>query len=83
MSERSLQTFRVHLIYKAEGMTRPLSFKRDLDAESCAEAVQLVVNEIRSAYRGRFETLTWTAENLSNPVELIYVSPGEGKGNGG
>jgi hypothetical protein len=68
------QVFRIHIIYQADGMRRPLSSRQDVPASSCAEAVQLAINFIRSAYVSGFEVLTWTAENLSRPVHLKYVS---------
>jgi hypothetical protein len=80
--------FRIHLIYRADGMTRPLSFRQDVPARSVAEALQLAVNFIRSAYASGFETVTWSAENLDKPVVLRYVHPSENEssthvGNGG
>jgi hypothetical protein len=75
---RNLQSFRIRLIYSAEGMTRPLTDTQVVPAESCSEALQLAINFIRSAYRSGFVVHSWTAENLSRPVELIYVNPGEG-----
>lgn len=65
--------FRIHLIYKADGMRRPLSSRQEVPAKTVAAAVQLAVTFIQSAYVSGFECLSWTAENLSKPVEVKYV----------
>lgn len=69
--------FRIHLIYRADGMTRPLSFRQVVGGRSVAEALAFVTQFIGSAYVSGFQVLTWTAENLDKPVELKYVYKGE------
>lgn len=73
MSE--LLKFRIHMIYRADGMTRPLSysFRHVVAAHSVGEAVALAQNYIGSAYKSGFEVLSWSAENLSLPVVIKYV----------
>jgi hypothetical protein len=68
-----LQKFRIHLIYIADGMTRPLSFRSAVPAVSCAEALHHTTRFIETAYDSGFKVLTWTCENLSKPVEVKYV----------
>jgi hypothetical protein len=74
---RNLVTFRVKLIYTADGLTRPMTYTDDVKAESCTEALQLTVNFIRSAYVSGFQVAHWTIENLDKPVMLNYVSDSE------
>lgn len=63
------QTFiRVHLIYKADGMTRPLSFRQVVPSTSVEVAVRYATGIISSAYESGFEVLTWTAENATGTL---------------
>lgn len=78
-----LLKYRIHLIYKADGMTRPLSSRQTVPAYTVSEAVQLATHFIKSAYVSGFEVLTWSAENLSLPVEVKYVRQVEKVGDGG
>jgi hypothetical protein len=59
-----MPTYRVHLIYQAEGMRRPLSSEQIIPTEMGAAAVQMAINFIRTAFIGNFEVLAWTLENL-------------------
>lgn len=68
--------FRIHLIYVADGMLRPLSFRQTVGAGSVTEAVRLVTRFIETAYESGFTVLSWTAENLDKPVHLKYVGGG-------
>lgn len=76
MAESTGSTFRIHLIYRADGMVRPLSFRQSVGARSVAEAVRLVSRFIGTAYVSGFEVLSWSAENLDKPVHLKYVGGG-------
>lgn len=71
--EDKAMAFRISLIYRADGMTRPLSFRQVVGGKSVTEALRFVVSFIGSAYESGFEVLTWSAENLDKPVELRYV----------
>jgi hypothetical protein len=76
MSETERRTgsnFRIHMIYRADGMTRPLSYRQVVGAKSVTDALAFVSHFIGSAYKSGFEVLTWTAENLDKPVQLKYV----------
>lgn len=66
-------TFRIHLIYKADGMVRPLSFRQSVGASNVTEALRLATRFIETAYVSGFQVLSWTAENLDKPVHLKYV----------
>ena len=77
MNRRTLNKYRVTLTYRADGMTRPLVYRQILDAEVAAEAVQLAVNEISSAYVSGFEVESWTLDYLDKPVLLRYVETPE------
>lgn len=68
--------FRIHLIYRADGMTRPLSYRRDVPASSVDEAVRIVTEFIGSAYVSGFRIVTWSAENMTLPVEVKYTLGG-------
>lgn len=57
--------FRVHLIYFADGMTRPLSHRMMTGAESSAKAVEIIVNFVRTAYVSGFKVVSWSCENLT------------------
>lgn len=70
---RTGATYRIHLIYRADGMRRPLSFRQSVGAGSADEAVRLVTRFIETAYVSGFEVLSWSAENLDKPVHLKYV----------
>lgn len=65
--------FRIHLIYSANGMKRPLSFRQVVPAVNVTEAIQLASNFVRTAYESGFVVHTWTAENLDKRVEVKYV----------
>lgn len=71
--ERGTCAFRIHIIYKADGMRRPLSFRQVVGARSVTEALRYVTAFIESAYESGFERITWSAENLDKPVQLKYV----------
>jgi hypothetical protein len=66
-------TFRIHLIYQADGMKRPLSHRQELRCVNAAEALQLTINYIRSAFVSGFKVLSWTAENLDAYPGFRYV----------
>lgn len=69
--------FRIHLIYIADGMRRPLSSRQDLPADSAREAVTKAETFISSAYTSGYQTVSWTAENLNlrgNPTTGETVS---------
>lgn len=67
------QDFHIHLIYRADGMTRPLSHRQVIAAKTVRDAVWFATEFVKSAYESGFKVLSWTAENLSRPVTLAYV----------
>jgi hypothetical protein len=71
--EQKAQDFRIHLIYRADGMTRPLSYRNVVAAKTVRDAVWFVTEFIKSAYASGFQVISWSAENLSRPVSLTYV----------
>lgn len=60
--------YRVHLIYIADGMVRPLSARQDVPAYTCREALEVAERRIETAYASGFKTLTWTVENRDKKV---------------
>lgn len=72
------QVFRLHLIYTADGMARPLSSRQDVPAETVREAVNLAENFISSAYFSGYVTLSWTAQNLG-PITTPEREPRVGE----
>lgn len=73
MAETTGSTFRIHLIYTADGMLRPLSFRQTVGAKNVTEALRLVSRFVETAYESGFKVLSWTAENLDMPVHMKYV----------
>lgn len=57
--------FRIHLVYIADGMRRPLSSRQDVRADRAFEAVRTAEANLSSAYVSGYETISWTAENLN------------------
>jgi hypothetical protein len=60
----------------ADGMVRPLSFRQTVGAGSVTEALRLATRFIETAYESGFKVLSWSAENLDQPVHLKYVGGG-------
>lgn len=59
-----MTTYRVSLIYRADGMLRPLSHRTITRADTGAQAVDIAVSGLSSAYESGFNVLTWTVERL-------------------
>jgi hypothetical protein len=73
------QLYRIHMMYIADGMTRPLSYRHNFRDVSVYAAVESLRVFLENAYDSGFRLLGWSAENLSKPVEIKYRwSPEEG-----
>lgn len=64
-------TYRVSLVYRANGMLRPLTHRVVGRAETVSQAVDVAVSSVSSAYESGFIVLSWTCEMLDKrPVKV-------------